>query len=240
MSTAPLFEKYYFSRPGFVTGVSRFHDLLDRQIPRGSEVLEIGAGASNPTSEFLSGHFTVQGVDVSDEVLKNAHVRRAQVYDGRTLPFDAASFDACVSYYVMEHIADPAEHFREVARVLRVGGAYFFCTPNLWHYVTLASSLTPHSVHRKWANRLRDLPEAAHEPYPTVYHANTARAIRKTAESAGLALESLVRIEFEPCYGRSHGALFYPMMMYERLVNRSRWLEAFRINIHATLRKRAA
>ena len=121
----------------------------------------------------------------------------------------------------------------------RAGGAYAFCTPNLWHYVTLSSALLPHWAHRTMANRLRSLPADAREPFPTVYRANTRSAIRRAARSAGLIASVLDMIEFEPCYGRAHKALFYPMMAYERLVNNSPWLAPLRINIQAVLRKPA-
>jgi ubiquinone/menaquinone biosynthesis C-methylase UbiE len=237
MSTQELFDKYYFLRPQFATGISQFQNLLIREIPAGAKVLEIGAGPSNPMSQFLATHFHLEGVDVSNEVIGNAFLRRAWTYDGECLPFQAKSFDACVSYYVIEHVADPAGHFREAARVLHRGGAYFLCTPNLWHYVTAASALLPHWVHRKLANRLRGLAPDSHEPYPTLYRANTARSLRKAARSAGLAVDVLDRIEFEPCYGRCHSALFYPMMAYERIVNSSRMFAPFRVNIHARLVK---
>jgi SAM-dependent methyltransferase len=237
MSTAVLFEKYYFSHPAFTTGVSRFHELLSREIPEGSEVLEIGAGPSNPTSEFLATRFRTRGVDLSEEVLQNEFISDCRVYDGHTLPYASGSFDACVSYYVLEHVANPIAHFREVARVLKCGGAYFVCTPNLWHYVTLASHLLPHGAHRKLANKLRGLGHAAHEPYPTLYRVNTPSAMRRTARAAGLAVEKLNMIEFEPCYGRSHRALFYPMMAYERLVNSSPFFAPLRVNMQAMLKK---
>ena len=237
MTTAPLFEKYYFSRSDFTTGESRFHRLLTLEIPSGARVLEIGAGPPNATSEFLSSHFHTEAVDISDTVLRNRFVRCPKVYDGRTLPYADSSFDACVSYYVMEHIADPSAHLREAARVLCAGGKYLLCTPNLQHYVAAASAVLPHWVHRKFANYLRGLTNEANEPCRTVYRANTRRAIRKAAMLARFVDCDFEMIEFEPCYGRSHPALFYPMMAYERIVNSSSIFESFRANIHVTLRK---
>src|SRR5262249_32594006 len=163
-----------------------------------------------------------------EEVLANDSLAEARVYDGNTLPYAAGSFDACVSYYVMEHVPDPVAHLREVARVLRKTGAYFICTPNLWHYVTLSSFLLPYWAHRKVASRLRGLGDGAHEPYATVYRANTPRALQRAARAAGLSIAVLELIEFEPCYGRCHSALFYPMMAYERLVNSSPLFAPFR------------
>ena len=154
-----------------------------------------------------------------------------RIFDGVRLPFAERSFDACVSNYVLEHVDSPGEHFREVSRVLRPGGVYCLRTPNQWHYVTLASRLLPHSVHLRLANRLRDLSADAHDPYPTHYLANSSRAIHRGAAAAGLAPVHLSVLEHEPSYGRCHAALFYPMMLYERLVNATDLLTMFRFAV---------
>lgn len=45
------------------------------------------------------------------------------------LTFADASFDLIITQDVMEHILDPAAAFREIARVLRPGGAHIFTVP---------------------------------------------------------------------------------------------------------------
>jgi len=237
MDTERLFQKYYYSDPAFIDGTTQFHRFCCDRIQAGARILEVGAGPSNRTSAYLASIGTVVGVDVSDEVLGNHFLAAADVYDGGVLPYEDGSFDACVSDYVLEHILDPAEHFRQVARVLKPGGAYCFRTPNLLHYVTMASWLLPHSLHRGFANRLRGLGSGHHEPYPTVYRSNRRNAIKRECQSAGLDLEDLLWIEKEPSYGRAHSLLFFPMMLYERLVNRARILEVFRVNILGCARR---
>ena len=229
--THHLFEKYYFSKPGYTGGTKPFHDICISKIRHGSEILEIGAGPSNPTTETLSRIGSVTGVDVDSEVLKNISCARTEVFDGSRLPFPNESFDACVSNWVLEHLADPDIHFREVARVLRPNGVYCFRTPNLFHYVTLGSRLTPHSLHLILANRLRGLTAEAHDPYSTFYRANTQRHLKSLIQKAGLETSLLQLMEPEPSYGRIHATLFYPMMMYERIVNSTSKLENLRIII---------
>ena len=41
------------------------------------------------------------------------------IYDGRTLPFEAAAFDALIIVDVLHHADDPALLLREAARVAR-------------------------------------------------------------------------------------------------------------------------
>ena len=235
--TQHLFEKYYFSRPGYTGGTKPFHEICISRIGRESEILEIGAGPSNQTTEALSRIGSVTCVDVDPEVLGNVFCSKAQVFDGLRLPYPDGSFDACVSNWVLEHVEHPEAHFKEVARVLRPGGVYCFRTPNLFHYVTIGSRLTPHSIHLAAANRLRGRGSDAHDPYQTFYRANTRHRLDRLIQDSGLETNLLQLMEPEPSYGRLHAALFYPMMMYERIVNSTKFLSNFRIIIFGVCTK---
>ena len=59
-----------------------------------------------------------------------------QVADGRSLPFDDASFDHAYSISVLEHIEEPgdAEALRELARVVRPGGRVLVTLPHALEY----------------------------------------------------------------------------------------------------------
>jgi SAM-dependent methyltransferase len=236
-STRHLYERYYFARSDFVDGTSAFHALCRQKIEPQSHILEIGAGPSNGTSDFLAGFGQLDGVDVSDEVLTNRALNSAVTYEGHTLPYPDACFDACVSNYVLEHVTNPKRHFYEVARVLRPGGVYVFRTPNLYYYVSLASAALPHRVHKAIANRLRAMDENSHEPWPTAYRANTIKRLHTLAAYASMSVEFYRIIEPEPSYARASAFLFYPMMLWERLLNATPLLEGLRANILAVMRK---
>lgn len=45
------------------------------------------------------------------------------------MTYDDASFDLIITQDVMEHVMDPAAAFREIARVLKPGGAHVFTVP---------------------------------------------------------------------------------------------------------------
>lgn len=238
MRTRALFERHYFSKADFVRGTEVFHRICKSQFLEGQPILEVGAGPANPTTLFLSHLGAVTGLDISAEVLDNPNLTQALVYQGGTLPLADASFGMCVSNYVLEHLADPRTHFREVFRVLRPGGAYCFRTPNRWHYVSLGSSLLPHSLHLRLANKLRGLDKSAHDPWPTIYRANTRRRLLKLARDTRFFAKELRMIEAEPTYGTAHWLLFYPMMAYERLVNSSEFFGSMRVNILGIFQKR--
>jgi len=231
------FDRYYYSRAGYIGGTERFHQLCQSRFANGGRILEIGAGPVNPTTAFLASLGPVTGLDVSAEVLTNPNLAEARVYDEIKMPLSGEAFDLCVSNYVLEHVAEPASHFQEVFRVLKPGAAYCFRTPNRWHYVTMAATRMPHSIHLRLANKLRALAADAHDPWPTVYRANTLNKLRHWARRSGLLPVELRMIEAGPSYGAAHPLLFYPMMVYERLVNSSDLFSLFRVNILGTFRK---
>jgi SAM-dependent methyltransferase len=235
--TQRLYDKYYGPKTGFRGGTLPFFDLCIASIPKGANILEIGAGAKNEATKLLSTLGPVTALDIDPDVLTNPSAAKSRVFDGVRFPIPDGSFDACASNWVLEHVADPVTHFREVARVLRPGGVYCFRTPNLFHYVMLGSRVMPHSMHLMLANRLRKMSPETHQPWPTYYRANRPGRLKRLAEDAGLGAADLTMIEPEPAYGRAHAALFYPMMAYERIVNATRFLETFRVTIIGSARK---
>ena len=231
-------DKWYRQRPGWINGTEEFHALCARHITRGSEILEIGCGPGNRTSEFLATTLgRTHGLDPDPAAQANPFLQSCRRLTGPVYPFPDGTFDAAVSDYVVEHIAQPAEHLREVLRVLRPGSVYVLRTPNLWHYVAIVSALTPHWFHVMVANRLRRLPVDSREPYPTFYRMNAAHTIRRLANEIGFNVRSISMIEKEPSYAVLSRALFVAALTYERVVNRCDVFAPFRANIFAVLEK---
>ena len=230
-------DRYYVRSSGWVDGTTQFHELCSSVIPGGSEILEIGSGPSNETSAFLSSLGTLHGVDIDPDILNNDALSAAHVLTGDDYPFPDETFDACVSNYVNEHIADPRSHLSELRRVLKPNGVYVFRTPNRFHYTAIVAGLTPHWFHTLVANRLRNLPTGSHDPYPTHYRLNSHARIERYAAEYGFAVERFRLIEPEPSYGMGSRVFFFPFLAYERMVNKFESLAVFRSNILAVLRK---
>jgi SAM-dependent methyltransferase len=186
---------------------------------------------------MAEGFAAMDGLDLDPACRDNDALRAAYVYDGGRFPLDDARYDAVVCNYVMEHVADPAETVSEISRVLRPGGRFVFRTPNRWHYVCLAAAATPHWFHYLVANRLRNLPQEAEDPYPTFYRMNTVRRLRKLFGECGFECCRLRVIEKEPAYGMICPMLFLAFMLYERFVNSVEELSFMRVNILGVFRK---
>jgi SAM-dependent methyltransferase len=229
-------DRFYGQREGWVDGTTQFHEMCRRNVPSPARLLEIGAGPSNRTSDFLATLGELEGVDIDPDVKTNRALKAAHTITGDSYPYADGSFDACISNYVAEHVENPPAHLAEVHRVLKKGGAYLIRTPNLYHYVSLVSWLTPHWFHTAVANRLRDR-EGAHDPYPTQYLMNTRASLSALARAAGFEVSSLELVEKEPSYGLYARPLFLVFMGYERLVNSHELAAPLRSNLFVALRK---
>jgi SAM-dependent methyltransferase len=230
-------HRFYGRRAMWIDGTTEFHISVERLCRRGERILEIGAGPTNPTTTFLASIGEVHGVDPDVAVLANDALMSASVLRAGHYPFEDNTFGLCVSNYVVEHIPNAVAHLAEVARVLKPGGAYAFRTVNRAHYIGFVASVTPYWFHRLVANRSRGMSTETHDPYPTTYVLNTARAIRGAAAAAGLSVERLNFVEKEPVYGSFSRIVYLFMVAYERIVNSRPWLSQFRANMFVVLRK---
>ena len=195
-------------------------------------------GPSNDTSKFLASLGPTHGLDPDPKARKNRFLTSFQQLTGASYPFPDEMFSVAVSSYVVEHVAHPLEHLREIYRVLRPGGFYVFRTPNLYHYVAAVSAVTPHRFHRLVANRLRRLPPGSTSPIRlSIACIDSCRPTASAA--AGFREVCIEMVEKEPCYAVASRAFFVAALAYERTVNRFSVLARYRANIFAVLEKPA-
>lgn len=242
-SVQRLLDTYYPLTPEgirFRNSTKLFYDwFLGGIDARNAVVLNVGAGPTPPSpARCLKGKVKrVVGVDPDPVIRSNTDLDEAHVNDGVHLPFDDDTFDTAVSDWTLEHVSEPEPFLREIVRVLKPGASFWFRTSNRWHYVIMASALTPHWFHRLVANRARTLPSDAHEPWPTRYRMNTPAALRKALAGAGFETVAIKMIEAEPAYMLFSPLAFRLGVRYERLVNRSGWLSRFRLIMLGRARK---
>lgn len=93
-------------------------DWFAQLLPAGSRVLDVGCGDGLISAVLQSKRcdITVQGTDVLPRT--HTHIP-VQIFDGRRLPFDNASFDVVLFSDVLHHTEDPLILLREASRVAR-------------------------------------------------------------------------------------------------------------------------
>lgn len=140
--------------------------MFVREFPPGARVLEIGGGTGAQAKELAERGFDVVSIDIPDSNYATQRVFPVQDYDGRTLPFPDGSFDIVFSSNVLEHVPHLPDLQKEIARVLKPGGACVHILPSgawrfwtsLAHYVELyqRAILTMKSG-RPWRQEIRDV-----------------------------------------------------------------------------------
>src|SRR3954451_14284729 len=130
--------------------------LADDYIPRiaSGSVIDLGCGAGDSVVQFRNVNPDVRWVGVDIEASPEVALRRRNdaefvTFDGVTLPFGDASFDAVYCKQVLEHVREPALLLAEGGRVLRPGrgfaGSPSQCEPfhsySTWNYTPYGLSL---------------------------------------------------------------------------------------------------
>ncbi|HYM15434.1 MAG TPA: methyltransferase domain-containing protein [Dehalococcoidia bacterium] len=228
-----------FYQPAFRGMYDRFSDVIHEYVRSGDLMLDAGCGSGRVFQYSFDASQRprlVVGVDVTDEPRGNHNLDAAARADLEALPLRDGVFDIAVSSHVAEHLTHPERVFAEIARVLKPGGRFLLLTPNRWHYVTVSSALLPHTFHLTY-NRWRGVD--AHDIFPTVYRANTARRLRSLYRGAGFEVEHLYQFETEPEYLAFSTPTYALGVAFERLVNRFDALRGLRVNLLAVGRKRA-
>lgn len=113
------------------------YEFVKTQIPVNSSILEVGCGEGYGTCILsqVEGAVVV-GIDIDEETIVQASKRydsdkcTFKLYDASIIPFEANSFDAVVSFQVIEHLHNPKNYISEIYRVLKDSGVFFLTTPN--------------------------------------------------------------------------------------------------------------
>jgi len=100
-------------------------------------ILEIGCGSGNLCNELIQlGFKNIIGTDISNAALNYGHQKYEhldlRLMDATCLEFPDNTFEAVLSFDLVEHIPAVNCHLAEVYRVLKPGGKYLFQTPNLF------------------------------------------------------------------------------------------------------------
>jgi len=111
--------------------VRRTVDAIEATLERDEPVLDMGSvGCAILPALHALGYTSLHGIDLDPQVrqMPHADVIDYRVGDLTQTPWDDGTFGAVTSISVIEHGVDDDALLREVARLLRPGGTFYFST----------------------------------------------------------------------------------------------------------------
>lgn len=159
---APLYDKIF----GKIF-YSRLRQVIDDlHIPRGAQVLEVGAGTGTSFPAYPR-HCQVIGVDLAPDMLARAQGKirengwshlKIMKMDALQLEFPDDSFDYVMAFHVVTVVPDPVRMVEEAKRVCRPGGRIVIVnhfTSDFPLLGSLTETLDPVTRRLGWRTNLR-------------------------------------------------------------------------------------
>jgi len=220
--------------------VARHRDtLLKREIstrlPTDGVFLDAGCGRNFFLARQFRGKCRLAlGVDLFPMGVREHGVPGVQS-DLAALGVASGTVDVLATRSVAEHLPEPLDALREIARVLKPGGAAVMLCPNKWYYACAAGRLVPESLSGKILKLI--FGKSAYDNFPTYYRANTRRAMRRLADRAGLELEAVQVTEHPPDYLKLSPFLYRLGVWFDQVTIRSKALHGLAVSFIFVLRK---
>lgn len=120
-------------------------------------ILDIGSGKM-PYKEYILKNSNVNnyvGLDIEDSLIYDSKIRPDFTWNGVSMPFEDNSFECAFGTEVLEHCPNPEIVLKEVYRVLKQDGIFFFTVPFLWNLHEVPHDeyrYTPFSLQRHLEN----------------------------------------------------------------------------------------
>ena len=99
-------------------------------IPVGARVLDAGAGEARHAPYFAKHQYTPVDLAIGDDTWD--YTRIQALADLTALPFRSGVFEAALNIVTLEHVLEPQQVVRELARVLAPGGRILLVVPHEW------------------------------------------------------------------------------------------------------------
>jgi SAM-dependent methyltransferase len=192
---------YWWLEPRLAPGVQyaqeTYREVLLASVEPGCWWLDLGCGhtllppwRAADERDLTARPARLVGLDPERGALRQHRAIRLRVCgDGGTMPFPDARFDLVTANMVVEHLAEPVRQFREVRRLLKLGGRFVFHTPNGTGYPTLMARAVPDTARGLGARILEGRPDE--DRFRTHYRANTPKQLQAVACASGFVVERI-------------------------------------------------
>lgn len=186
-------ERLHTDDPRFALDIARHRAAYEyaRSHIGGGRALDLGCGSGHGLARLADPGALRVGVD---RVAPDQSSRRPGACyvraDLSALPFAAGSFDAVLSFQVIEHLEDPSDHLAAMARLLRPHGLALLTTPN----VAMSDGVNPYHVHEYEADELaRCL--GVHFAEVSVFGIGMSETVRAALNARSRRIRAIMRLD---------------------------------------------
>lgn len=112
------------------------YKTIKRYLPKKGLILDLGCGEGYGTKIISQYVKKIIGLDIEKETIEHASKKYQskncifELYDGVKIPYKSNTFDAVISFQVIEHIQNDLNYISEVYKVLKKNGIFIVTTPN--------------------------------------------------------------------------------------------------------------
>ncbi|WP_026839473.1 class I SAM-dependent methyltransferase [Gillisia sp. JM1] len=131
--------------------------LNDNLVNLEGNLLDIGCGKM-PYKEYILQNSSIEkyvGLDIETALNYDTDNKPDFIWNGKVMPFESNSFDCAFGTEVLEHCPEPELVLKEVWRILKPGGTFFFTVPFLWNLHEVPNDeyrYTPFALKRHLSN----------------------------------------------------------------------------------------
>lgn len=174
----------------------RIRFICDHAELNGKRVIDVGCGGGILTEALAKNGADATGIDLSEELIDIAELHGLEsgvIAHYRKVSAEAMaaeqpdSFDHITCMEMLEHVPDPAAIISACAKMVKPGGMVFFSTLNRKPKAYLLAIVAAEYV-------LKMLPKGTHDFKTFIKPSELSRCAR----IAGLELESMIGIEYNP------------------------------------------
>lgn len=141
----------------FFVRMSILKAIKEKVLDFKGELLDIGCGKM-PYKDYIVANSNITdyiGLDIETAIIYDADIKPDYIWNGITMPFKDSVFNNAFGTEVLEHCPEPEIVLKEVLRVLKPGGTFFFTVPFLWNLHETPHDeyrYTPYSLERHLSN----------------------------------------------------------------------------------------
>jgi SAM-dependent methyltransferase len=193
--------------------------LAERYV-EGKDAIDLGCGVGYGTHFLAKVARSIIGVDLSDEAVAyasgcyRAPNLRYEVGSVTDLPYEDRSFEAAVSFEVIEHLENPEDLVLQARRLLKDDGVFVVSTPDKQTYSNDRNSVNPHHLGEMYPLEFKELLERNFEHVQMYWQGALAGSMvtsdpEELPEDGQVSLESAQYSLPNPAFGREN-----PIMLY--------------------------